>query len=92
MICASGKRPDLPDAIARFETNGYTVFENPTYMDRVTFVHYLAGSFANQEQLLSRLSRKYDFRQSALVRNGTWIACDHLLRRYRTNHRQLPTN
>ena len=51
VLCAPNDKPCDPAATPRFAVNGYTIFENPAYMGRVTFVHSLAGTFSSETQV-----------------------------------------
>ena len=67
VLCAPNDKPYDPAATPRFAVNGYTIFENPAYMGRVTFVHSLAGTFSSETQFISRVSRGFDFRRAVCL-------------------------
>lgn len=73
VLCAPGLQPVDPAATSRFEINGCTLFENPSYMERLTLVHSLAGTVLNEGQFIARARRGFDFRQSVYLQNKDGI-------------------
>lgn len=70
VLCAPNEKPYDPAATARFALKEYTVFENPAYMDRVTFVHSLASAFSNETKFLARVRRGLDFRRAVCLQDA----------------------
>ncbi len=62
VLCAPESKPLDPAARPRFGIDGYTLFENPIYMDRVSLIHSLAGTYTDEAELLRGIGRGFDFK------------------------------
>jgi hypothetical protein len=62
VLCAPESKPLDQSAKPRFGIDGYTLFENPIYMDRVSLIHSLAGTYTDEADLLRGIGRGFDFK------------------------------
>jgi len=67
VLCAQGSKPLDPMATPRFGIYGYTLFENPAYMDRVTLIHSLAGTYTDETELLAGIGQSFDFKHRVFL-------------------------
>lgn len=67
VLCSSQQKPKDAEARSLFGINGYTLFENPSYMRRVTLTHFLAGTNEGAAQLIAGLTHGFDFQNSVYL-------------------------
>jgi len=67
VLCSAGEKPTDPGAEVRLEVQGYKLFENATYMGRLTLVHTLAGTVKEENQFIAEAGRGFDFLKSAYI-------------------------
>jgi hypothetical protein len=70
VLCGPKQRPDDPTAVARFDVDDYTVFENSSYMSRLTLLHSLAGTYKDQAGFIGWARRRFDFNHGVFLRAG----------------------
>ena len=69
VLCRAEQKPPDPAAMPRFEINGYTLFENPAYMERLTLVYAMAGKTSDEKQFIAQANRGFDFRKSVFLQD-----------------------
>jgi len=67
VLCSADEKPTDPGAEVRLEVQGYKLFENATYMGRLTLVHTLAGTVKEENQFIAEAGRGFDFLKSAYI-------------------------
>lgn len=67
VLCGRDEKPSDRAAIARFTIEQYTVFENPSYMDRLTLLHSLAGTYKDETEFIGWSRRSFDFNRSVFL-------------------------
>lgn len=64
VLCGPNEKPLDASAVLRFRIGRFTVFENPSSMNRLTLVHSLAGTFQTEDDMVSAARRGFNFNQS----------------------------
>jgi len=67
ILCSAEEKPTDPGAKELFAVQGYKLFENATYMGRLTLVHTLAGTFNQKDQFVTKAGREFDFLTSVYI-------------------------
>ena len=84
VLCAQDSKPLDPLARPRFSIDGYTLFEDPVYMDRVTIVHSLAGIYTDKADLLAGIGKGFDFKRRVYLDKNEAVKLGAVL------HSELP--
>ena len=79
VLCAKDSKPLDGLAFPRFGIDGYTLFENPVYMDRITLVHSSAGTYTDKTDLLAAIDQGFDFQHRVYLRKDDAAKLDSIL-------------